>query len=81
MINTYNPHTFLFQIFSTKSIYSTPFKINIKWLMFVYLLWKMLIGSVGAGGTDGKEFASKAGDSGLIPGSERCPEERNDYPL
>ena len=49
--------------------------------MFVYLLWKMLIGSVGAGGTDGKEFAPKAGDSGLIPGSERCPEERNDYPL
>ena len=41
----------------------------------------MLIGSVGAGGTDGKEFACKAGDSGSIPGSERSPKERNDYPL
>ena len=30
---------------------------------------------------NGKEFACKAGDSGSIPGSERSPEETNDYPV
>ena len=29
------------------------------------------------GGSDGKESACSVGDSGLIPGSERSPEERN----
>ena len=41
----------------------------------------MLIGSVGAGGTDGKEFACKAGDSGSIPGSVRSPGGGNGNPL
>ena len=33
------------------------------------------------GGSDGKESACNAGDPGLIPGSERSPGERNEYPL
>ena len=33
------------------------------------------------GGSDGKESAYNAGDSGSIPGSERYPGERNGYPL
>ena len=33
------------------------------------------------GGSDGKESACKAEDSGLIPGSERSPGEGNGYPL
>ena len=33
------------------------------------------------GGSDGKESACNVGDSGLIPGSGRCPGEKNGYPL
>ena len=33
------------------------------------------------GGSDGKEYAWNAGDSGLIPGLGRSPEEENGYPL
>ena len=33
------------------------------------------------GGSDGKESAYKAGDLGLIPGSERSPGEGKGYPL
>ena len=33
------------------------------------------------GGSDGKAFAYKAGDLGLIPGSERSPGEGNGNPL
>ena len=33
------------------------------------------------GGSDGKEFASNAGDLGLIPGLGRSSEERNGFPL
>ena len=33
------------------------------------------------GGSDGKESTCNAGDQGSIPGSERSPGERNDYPL
>ena len=33
------------------------------------------------GSSDGKESACNAGDSGLITGLERSPEEGNDYPL
>ena len=33
------------------------------------------------GGSDSKESACNAGDSGLIPGSGRCPGEGNGYPL
>ena len=33
------------------------------------------------GSSDGKESSCNAGDSGLIPGSGRSPEERNGYPL
>ena len=33
------------------------------------------------GGSDGKASACNAGDLGLIPGSERCPEEAKSYPL
>ena len=33
------------------------------------------------GGSDGKESACKAGDSGSIPGLRRCPGEGNGYPL
>ena len=33
------------------------------------------------GGSDGKESAHNAGDSGSIPGSKRCPGEGNGYPL
>ena len=32
-------------------------------------------------GSDGKESACSAGDSGSIPGSGRFPEEENGYPL
>ena len=32
-------------------------------------------------GLDGKESACNAGDVGLIPGSERSPEEKNGNPL
>ena len=32
-------------------------------------------------GSDGKEFASDAGDLGSIAGSGRSPGERNNYPL
>ena len=34
-----------------------------------------------SGGSDGKESACKAGDPGLIPGSERSPEEGKGNPL
>ena len=34
-----------------------------------------------AGGSDGKESACNVGDSGLIPGSGRCPGEGNGNPL
>ena len=30
---------------------------------------------------EGKELARNAGDAGSIPGSGRCPGERNGYPL
>ena len=33
------------------------------------------------GGSDGKESACNAGDSGLIPGLGRYPGEENGYPL
>ena len=33
------------------------------------------------GGTDGKESACNAENTGLIPGSGRSPGEGNDYPL
>ena len=33
------------------------------------------------GGSDSKESACNAGDSGLIPGSSRSPGEGNGYPL
>ena len=33
------------------------------------------------GGSDGTESACNAGDTGSIPGSGRCPEEGNGYPL
>ena len=33
------------------------------------------------GGSDGKESAGNAGVMGSIPGSGRCPEEGNGYPL
>ena len=33
------------------------------------------------GGSDGKESACNAGDSGSIPGSGRSPREGNGYPL
>ena len=33
------------------------------------------------GGSDGKESACSAGDTGSIPGSGRSPGERNGYPL
>ena len=33
------------------------------------------------GGSDSKESACNAGDSGSIPGSERSPGEGNGYPL
>ena len=33
------------------------------------------------GGSDGKESTCNAGDTGLIPGSGRFPEEGNSYPL
>ena len=33
------------------------------------------------GGSDGKESACNVGDPGSIPGSGRCPGERNGYPL
>ena len=32
------------------------------------------------GGSDGKEYACNAGDPGLIPGSGRCPGEREGNP-
>ena len=32
-------------------------------------------------GSDGNKYACIAGDLGLIPGSERSPEERNGNPL
>ena len=32
-------------------------------------------------GSDGKESAHNAGDSGSIPGSKICPGEGNGYPL
>ena len=32
------------------------------------------------GGSDGKETACNAGDTGLIPGQGRSPGEENDYP-
>ena len=31
-------------------------------------------------GADSKELACNAGDTSLIPGSRRCPEEGNSYP-
>ena len=34
-----------------------------------------------SGSSDSKESTCNAGDSGLIPGSERSPGERNGYPL
>ena len=34
-----------------------------------------------SGGSDGKESACRAGDSGSIPGLGRSPGEGNDYPL
>ena len=34
-----------------------------------------------SGGSDGKESACNAGDSGSIPGSGISPEEGNGYPL
>ena len=33
------------------------------------------------GGSEGKASAHNAGDLGLIPGSRRCPGERNGNPL
>ena len=33
------------------------------------------------GGSDDKEYAFNAGDSGSIPGSRRFPGEENGYPL
>ena len=33
------------------------------------------------GGSGSKDSACNVGDPGLIPGSGRCPGERNDYPL
>ena len=33
------------------------------------------------GGSDGKESACQVRDQGLIPGSRRCPGERNGNPL
>lgn len=33
------------------------------------------------GGSDGKESACSAGDTGLIPGLRRSPGEENGYPL
>ena len=33
------------------------------------------------GGSDGKESACRAGDSGLIPGLGRPPAEGNGYPI
>ena len=35
----------------------------------------------GAGGSDGKKYATNAGDMGLIPGLGRSPGEGNGYPL
>ena len=46
----------------------------------IFLKWGIV--DVGfPGGSDGKESAWKAGDLGSIPGSGRCPEEGNGYPL
>ena len=33
------------------------------------------------GSSDGQESVGNAGDSGIIPGSRRCPVEGNGYPL
>ena len=52
-------------------------------LVFLNIIWifaYVLVGSL-PGGSDGKEFACNAGDSGLIPGSGRSSGERNCNPL
>ena len=41
----------------------------------LFIMWASL------GGLDGKKSGCNAGDPGLIPGSERPPEEGNAYPL
>ena len=40
-----------------------------------------VVKELGNGDSDGKESACNAGDMGSILGSERSPEEGNDYPL
>ena len=42
--------------------------------------YDMLVGWF-PGSSDSKESACSAGDWGSIPGSRRCPGERNGYPL
>ena len=52
-------------------------------LVFLSILWVfsyVLVGSF-PGGSDGKEFACNAGDTGLIPGSGRSSGERSCNPL
>ena len=51
-------------------------------LMFCFIILKVnsVIESF-FGGSDGKESAYNAGDLGLIPGSERSPEEGNGNPF
>ena len=59
-----------------------PFKIFIIIVIFVFLLLSCVSSLyIFLRGSDGKGFACKAGDLGLIPGSGRSPGERNGNPL
>ena len=51
-------------------------------LSFLINIYRLLLHTRGfSGGSDGKEFACKAGDPGAIPGSGRSPREGNGNPL
>ena len=50
------------------------------WVFHHFHIWMQVVHHEGfPGGSDGKEHACSAGDTGLIPGSGRSPGEGNGY--
>ena len=52
------------------------------WVFHYFHIWMQVVHHEDfPGGSDHKEYACNAGDTGLIPGSGRSPGEGNGYPL
>ena len=72
------------QFWKGTAVFETPmhsWSLLIRQAMLRATIWILHIIPGLPGGSDSKESACNVGDPGLIPGSERFPEEGNGYPL